>query len=196
LSDIPLLVLASSSPYREALLQRLRIPYTTAAPQVDESRRPNESPQALVARLAEDKARAVAVTTRTAALFIGSDQVAVNGGQVLGKPAGHAEAMQQLRDASGRRVIFYTALCLLNSGTGHVQRAVVPFAVVFRDLTDIQIEHYLRREQPYNCAGSFKSEGLGVALFDRLEGEDPSALVGLPLIRLIRMLENEGVTII
>jgi septum formation protein len=196
LSDIPLLVLASSSPYREALLQRLRIPYTTAAPQVDESRRPNESPQALVARLAEDKARAVAVTTRTAALFIGSDQVAVNGGQVLGKPAGHAEAMQQLRDASGRRVIFYTALCLLNSGTGHVQRAVVPFAVVFRDLTDIQIEHYLRREQPYNCAGSFKSEGLGIALFDRLEGEDPSALVGLPLIRLIRMLENEGVTII
>ncbi|MFZ0789457.1 MAG: nucleoside triphosphate pyrophosphatase [Chromatiaceae bacterium] len=185
------LVLASTSPFRRALLERLGLPYTTAHPEVDETRRPEEPPQVLVLRLAEAKARAVA-PGHPGALIIGSDQVACIDGQVLGKPGGRDAAIAQLQWASGKTVMFHTGLCLLNSATGRAQTLVEPFRVHFRPLTLERIHGYLDREQPYNCAGSFKSEGLGIALFERLEGEDPSALIGLPLIRLVTLLESEG----
>jgi MAF protein len=185
------LVLASSSPYRSALLGRLGLPFETAVPQVDESRRPGEPPQVLVLRLAEAKARAVA-RERPDALIIGSDQVASIDDQILGKPGNRARAVAQLEHASGRCVVFQTGLCLLNAVTGRTQTLVEPFRVHFRPLTRARIEAYLDREAPYNCAGSFKSEGLGIALFERLEGDDPSALIGLPLIRLVTLLESEG----
>jgi len=185
------LVLASTSTFRQALLERLGLPFTTAAPEVDETRRPEEPPQVLVLRLAESKARAVA-PGHPGALIIGSDQVACIEGQVLGKPGGRDAAIAQLQQASGKTVVFHTGLCLLNSSTGRAQTLVEPFRVHFRPLTLERITGYLDREQPYNCAGSFKSEGLGIALFERLEGEDPSALIGLPLIRLVTLLESEG----
>lgn len=189
------LVLASTSPYRRELLERLGLPFTTAAPEADETRHGGESPEALVRRLAEAKARAVAEQFPDA-LVIGSDQVAVNGGEVLGKPGGFERAAEQLRRAAGRRVSFLTGLCLLNTRMNRAQVTLETFSVVFRHLTDAQITHYLEREQPYNCAGSFKSEGLGIALFERMEGDDPSTLIGLPLIRLVRMLETEGVEVV
>jgi len=185
------LVLASTSPFRRALLERLGLPFTTAAPEVDETRRPEEPPQVLVLRLAESKARAVA-PEHPGALIIGSDQVACIDGQVIGKPGGRDAAIAQLQRASGKTLMFHTGLCLLNSATGRAQTLVEPFQVHFRPLTLERINGYLDREQPYNCAGSFKSEGLGIALFERLEGEDPSALIGLPLIRLVTLLESEG----
>ena len=185
------LVLASTSPFRKALLEKLHIPFETAAPDVDEGIRPGESPEQLVARLSEAKARAVATNYRDA-LIIGSDQVAVVDGQILSKPGNHAKAVAQLKRASGKRVSFLTGLCLLNTRSNRTQVDVVPFNVIFRQLSEAQIESYLHKEQPYNCAGSFKSEGLGIALFDRLEGSDPNTLIGLPLIRLIKMLESEG----
>lgn len=187
----PSLVLASTSPYRAALLARLGLPFTTAAPAVDESPHPGESPQVLVLRLAEAKARAVARAFPDA-LIIGSDQVACIDDRILGKPGDRQRAIAQLEQASGRCVVFQTGLCLLNAVTGRAQTLVEPFRVHFRPLTRARIEAYLDREAPYNCAGSFKSEGLGVALFDRLEGDDPSALIGLPLIRLITLLASEG----
>ncbi|MFL6648756.1 MAG: Maf family nucleotide pyrophosphatase [Sulfurifustaceae bacterium] len=189
------LILASSSPFRRELLTRLRLPFEAATPAVDETPQTGESPVALVERLAVAKARAVAVRFPNA-LIIGSDQVAVYDGSIVGKPRDHADAVKQLRAASGRKVILYTGLALLNSATGRVQSEVVPFGIQFRALSDEQIENYLRKEQPYNCAGSVKSEGLGIALLERFEGDDPNALIGLPLIRLIRMLENEGVKVI
>jgi len=189
------LVLASTSPFRRELLERLGLPFHTAAPAVDEQRLPDEDAVALVTRLAHAKAQAVA-STWPEALIIGSDQVALNGDEILGKPGDHATAVRQLQAASGRAITFHTGLCLLNAATGHSQVIDAPYRVWFRDLSDSQIEHYLQREQPYNCAGSFKSEGLGIALFDQLEGEDPNALIGLPLIRLIRMLEAEGVAVL
>lgn len=185
------LVLASTSIYRRQLLEKLNLEFVTCSPEIDESRLPDEIPEQLVARLAEQKARAVA-SQFSDALIIGSDQVAINDGKILGKPGNHAAAVNQLKRASGKRVSFLTGLCLLNSKSGRVQTEVVPFNVIFRPLTDLQIEHYLQQEQPYNCAGSFKSEGLGIALFERLEGDDPNTLIGLPLIRLIYMLESEG----
>jgi len=185
------LVLASTSPFRRALLERLGLFFTTAAPEVDETRRPEEPPQVLVLRLAESKARAVA-PEHPGALIIGSDQVACIDGQVIGKPGGRDAAIAQLQRASGKTLLFHTGLCLLNSATGRAQTLVEPFQVHFRPLTLERINGYLDREQPYNCAGSFKSEGLGIALFERLEGEDPSALIGLPLIRLVTLLESEG----
>ncbi|WP_126454896.1 Maf family protein [Sulfuriflexus mobilis] len=191
----PRLVLGSTSPFRREILQKLGLPFETAAPDVDESARANEPPEQLVARLAEAKARAVAKQFPHA-LIIGSDQVAVNAGEILGKPHTHARAIEQLQNASGKTVRFLTGLCLYNSATDKAQSEVVPFDVVFRELTGEQIENYLQREQPYNCAGSFKSEALGIALFERLEGEDPNTLIGLPLIRLVRMLENEGVRVL
>jgi len=189
------LVLASTSPFRKALLEKLQLPFETAAPEVDESIQPGESPEQLVARLAEAKAKAVA-NKFSRALIIGSDQVAIVEGKIVGKPGTHAKAMAQLKRASGKRVVFLTGLCVYNTQSQRSQVEVVPFSVVFRQLTDSQIEHYLQREQPYNCAGSFKSEGLGIALFERLEGDDPNTLIGLPLIRLIRMLENEALPVL
>jgi len=185
------LVLASTSPYRKVLLEKLQLQFDTISPDIDESSLPGESPEQLVARLAEAKAKANADQYKQA-LIIGSDQVAVVDGKIVGKPGNHANAVAQLKRASGKRVIFLTGLCVYNTLSQRSQVEVVPFSVIFRQLTDAQIENYLTREQPYNCAGSFKSEGLGIALFERLEGDDPNTLIGLPLIRLIRMLESEG----
>jgi len=189
------LILASTSPFRKALLEKLQVPFETASPHIDESARPDEAPAQLVTRLAEEKAKAVA-NNYPDALIIGSDQVAVIDDEIMGKPGNHANAIAQLSRASGKRVTFLTSLCLYNSKSQRSQVEVVPFSVVFRELSQTQIEHYLQREQPYNCAGSFKSEGLGIALFERLEGDDPNSLIGLPLIRLIRMLENEAFSIL
>lgn len=189
------LVLGSTSPYRAELLGRLGLPFEQAAPDIDESAQPGETPDALVRRLSEQKARAVAASYPDA-LIIGSDQVALTGGKVTGKPGDHETAKGQLRAASGNRVSFLTGLCLLDSASGEAQVDAVPFHVHFRELDDALIDSYLEREQPFNCAGSFKSEGLGIALFERLEGDDPSALMGLPLIRLCSMLARAGQPVI
>ena len=189
------LILASTSPFRRDLLARLGLPFTVQAPDADETPQPGEDASALVTRLATGKAQAAA-RHHHAALIIGSDQAAVLDDTIIGKPGNHERALAQLRRASGRTVTFYTGLCLLDSASGRQQVAVEPFRVVFRTLTEPQIERYLRRERPYQCAGSFKSEGLGIALFERLEGDDPSSLIGLPLIRLTRMLEAAGVAVL
>ncbi|BAZ94213.1 nucleotide-binding protein [Thiohalobacter thiocyanaticus] len=186
------LVLGSSSPFRRELLARLGLPFECHSPDIDESARPGESPRDLVARLSEAKARAVAAVW-TQALIIGSDQVAVVDEEILGKPGSHERAREQLSRLSGREVTFLTGLCLYNSESDRVQLDVVPYSVEFRDLSAEQIERYLEQEQPYNCAGSFRSEALGVTLFRRMQGDDPNALVGLPLIRLVDMLAEEGV---
>ncbi len=190
------LVLASTSPFRRAILEKLNIEFDTVAPgNVDETPLPGEIPEQLVSRLAEAKALDVGKTMSNA-LVIGSDQVAVVDGQIVEKPGNHENAIKQLKRASGKRVSFLTGLCLYNTESKRVQVEVVPYNVIFRHLTDSQIENYLSAEQPYNCAGSFKSEGMGIALFKRLEGDDPNTLIGLPLIRLIRMLESEGFMIL
>jgi septum formation protein len=189
------LILASSSPYRRELLERLKIPFEVIAPEVDEAPLPGETPSALVERLSVEKARKIA-DGRPGTLVIGSDQVAVYNGAIVGKPHSHDKAVQQLRSASGRAVTLYTGLALFNADNQRVQIEVIPYRVTFRTLTDAQIESYLRKEQPYSCAGSVRSEGLGIVLLERFEGDDPNTLIGLPLIRLVRMLENEGVKII
>lgn len=189
---MPTLVLASTSPFRRALLERLGLPFETAAPSVDEAARPGETPGMLVTRLARAKAEAVRDRFPTS-LIIGSDQVAFRDGQILGKPGTRAKAIEQLEQASGRSVSFYTGLCLLNAMTGKAQTVCEPYRVHFRRLTAAQIETYVERERPFGCAGSFKAEGLGIALFERLSGDDPNALIGLPLIRLVDMLLAEGV---
>lgn len=191
----PELVLASTSPYRRELLARLGIPFRTYAPEVDETPHPDEAPEALVKRLAQAKARAAAAAC-PGALIIGSDQVAILDGRILGKPGNRDNARAQLLHANGRTVRFAIGLALLNTAHDRMQSEVVPFQVVFRRLTREQIDGYVERDRPYNCAGSFRSEGLGIALFERLDGDDPTALMGLPLIRLVRMLENEGVTVL
>jgi MAF protein len=173
------------------LLERLGLPFSTASPRVDETPRPNEAPQVLVLRLAEAKARAIA-PEHPNALIIGSDQIACIDGEILGKPGDRARAIDQLERASGRTLVFQTGLCLLNTVSSQAQTLVEPFRVHFRVLSRRQIEGYLDRERPFDCAGSFKSEGLGIALFERLEGDDPNTLIGLPLIRLIAMLESQG----
>lgn len=189
----PPLVLASSSPFRRQLLHKLGLPFQSHSPEVDESARPEEAPGELVRRLARDKAGALAAQYPRH-LIIGSDQVAVTAdGQVLGKPGGRTAAIRQLETLNGSRVEFLTGLCLLNSATGDCQLDCEPFDVHFRELTTAQIEHYVDREEPFGCAGSFKSEGLGIVLFRALEGRDPNTLVGLPLIRLTDMLAREGV---
>ena len=188
------IILASTSPYRQNILGKLHIEFDVVAPQVDETRLPNERPEQLVTRLAVNKAKAVA-STHTDALIIGSDQVATFAQQILGKPVTHDNAIRQLQQLSGQKVTFYTGLCLYNSASSQQQLACVPFIVHFRSLTDQQIERYLRIEQPYNCAGSFKSEGFGISLFEKLEGDDPNTLIGLPLIELVRMLDKEGIVI-
>ena len=191
---MPPLVLASSSPYRRELLERLRLPFTWSAPAIDETRHPQESAERLVRRLALEKAQALA-TLHPNHLIIGSDQVAVLGEQILGKPHGFERARSQLLAASGTSVSFLTGLALLNSTTGNYQVDCVPFTVHFRELDDARISRYLEAEQPYDCAGSFKAEGLGVSLFRATEGSDATSLVGLPLIRLVDMLLAEGVQI-
>jgi septum formation protein len=193
MNNKPPLVLASTSPFRRELLQRLGIAFTTAAPDVDESALPGESPAELVRRLSESKARAVGKTH--AGLIIGSDQVATTGEDILGKPGNHERAVEQLQRLAGKSVTFHTGLCLLDSTQDTAQIDVVPFSVEFRQLSDTQIERYLRREKPYNCAGSFKSEALGITLFTRMRGDDPTALIGLPLIRLTDMLAVAGITL-
>ena len=187
-----LLVLASTSVYRSELLQRLQLPFETAAPEVDETPLPGESARATSLRLAQEKARAVA-TAYPDALIIGSDQVALLDGQQIGKPLTHDNAFRQLRAMRGKTTIFYTALALLNSKTGRMQAEVTENHVTLRDLSDAEIEGYLLKEQPYHCAGSAKSEGLGIALMSRMTGDDPNALVGLPLILLTEMLRRENV---
>jgi MAF protein len=189
------LVLASTSPYRKALLDRLHVEYECDSPEVDESPLESESVENMVARLAQLKAEAVA-GKHSDALIIGSDQSAELDGKPLSKPGNFDNAVRQLQNASNKRVVFQTGLCLLNTRTGKSQSAVVPYTVVFRPLTDNMIEYYLKKEEPYNCAGSFKSEGLGIALFKKFEGEDPNALIGLPLIELIKMLENEDFSVL
>ena len=189
------LVLASTSPFRRSILEKLGLPFDCHAPEVDETPHAGETPLQLVERLSIAKAQAVAAHLKEG-LVIGSDQVAVIDNDILGKPGNHENAMVQLERASGKTVTFLTGLALVNASTGSIQAEVVSFKVVFRQLTREQIDNYLNAEQPYNCAGSFKSEGLGIALFERLEGDDPNTLIGLPLIRLIRMLEKEGMTVV
>jgi septum formation protein len=187
------LILASTSPYRKELLERLGLPFETLAPSADETALAGETPPELVQRLALLKARTVGATRQ--GLIIGSDQVASTGNTILGKPGNHSNAAAQLSFLSGKRVSFFTGLCLLNSVNGDLQADVVPYHVQFRTLSSAQIDRYLRTEQPYNCAGSFKSEGLGITLFERVEGDDPTALIGLPLIRLTTMLVNAGIVL-
>lgn len=191
----PPLYLASTSVYRRALLQKLTTQFNCVKPEVDESPLPDETAEALVNRLALAKAKAVAVTL-SAGLVIGSDQVAVFQGEILGKPHTIANAEAQLRRFSGQAVTFLTGLAVVNAATGKVQQAIEPFVVYFRELSEAEIRHYVAREQPLDCAGSFKSEGLGIALFDKLQGDDPNSLIGLPLIRLLAMLRDEGLNLL
>ena len=191
----PSLVLASTSAYRRDLLSRLGLAFTQIAPAVSETALPNELPIQTALRLAEAKARAVANRASPNALIIGSDQVAEFDGQPIGKPLTHENAAQQLRLLSGKTANFHTALVLLNADNGKTQAELVSTAVRFRSLSDGQIERYLRREQPYDCAGSAKVEGLGVALLESVEGADSTALIGLPLIALVSMLRNEGIEV-
>ena len=189
-----LLVLASSSVYRSELLKRLQLPFETMAPNVDETPLPNESARTTSARLAQEKVRAVAGNYPDA-LIIGSDQVALLEGRQLGKPITHDNAVKQLRAMRGKTTHFYTALALLNSKTGNMQTEVAENFVTLRDLSDAEIEGYLQKEQPYHCAGSAKNEGLGIALISKMTGDDPNALIGLPLILLIQMLRRENVSL-
>lgn len=183
---MPPLILASTSRYRQALLQKLGLPFSCAAPNTDETPQPGESAEQLVLRLARLKAASVAKQVDQG-WVMGSDQVCAIDEQILGKPGSHAQAILQLQMLSGRAATFYTGLCLWDAGSQQYQLTVEPFIVHFRTLSDTVIENYLRQEQPYDCAGSFKSEGLGICLFDRFEGRDPNTLIGLPLMALTDM---------
>ena len=188
------LVLGSSSRYRRELLERLHLPFTVAAPESDESPLPGEAPHALALRLALAKAHAVAAL-HPQAIVIGSDQVADLAGEPLGKPGNHERATAQLRRMSGRTVVFQTAVAVVCSDSGFSEVDIAPVEVRFRPLDDATIERYLRAEQPYDCAGSAKSEGLGIALLDAIHSDDPTALIGLPLIRTCRMLRAAGLVL-
>lgn len=191
---MPKLVLASSSPYRKSLLERLQQPFECASPDIDETPQPGESAEQLTQRLAQAKARALR-NQFSNHLIIGSDQVLLLDGEPVSKPLNHAAAVDQLTRSSGRTLTFSTALCVLNSTTGHEQTCIEPVHVTFRDLQAEEIERYLRQEQPYDCAGSFKSEGYGITLIARMQGDDPTSLIGLPLIRLRAMLAKEGLAL-
>lgn len=193
--NLPRIVLASSSPYRRALLARLKLPFVAKAPAVDETARPGEAARETALRLAQAKARAVAPDC-PAALIIGCDQVAALDGVSLGKPGNRVNAVAQLTAMRGKCVLFHTALAVLNAASGALQSVEVPTAVYFRDYSEREIERYLALERPYDCAGSAKIEGLGIVLVERVVGDDPSALIGLPLMRLAAMLRNEGVVIV
>jgi septum formation protein len=188
------LVLGSTSAYRRELLSRLRVPFDVLPPKVDETPRPGERPAELAIRLAAAKAEAVA-RQRPEAVVIGSDQVADLDGEPLGKPGNHANALVQLTRMSGKTVVFQTAVTVMCRESGFAQHEIAPVRVRFRTLQGAEIEAYLRAEQPYDCAGSAKSEGLGIALLDAIESDDPTALIGLPLIRTARMLRAAGVRI-
>jgi septum formation protein len=190
-----LLVLASTSIYRSQLLSTLQIPFQTAAPDVDETPLPGESAEQTSWRLSQTKAEVVAKRF-PGALIIGSDQVALLEGQQIGKPLNHVNAVSQLSAMRGKTVTFYTALTLLNAASGEMQTDVAITEVSFRNLSDDAIERYLKKEQPYHCAGSAKSEGLGIALISCIKGDDPNALIGLPLILLVGMLEKQGVRVL
>ena len=189
------IILSSTSPFRKALLERLCINFSCESPNIDEAPLKNEPVEDMVVRLAIGKAQEVS-NKYDNALIIGSDQSAVLNGEKLSKPGNFDNAFTQLSKASGQKITFQTGLCLLNSKTGNIQSICVPYTVVFKTLTSRMIENYLRKEEPYNCAGSFKSEALGIALFERLEGDDPNTLIGLPLIQLVNFLNNEGVNIL
>jgi len=191
----PQIVLASTSIYRRELLARLGLPFEVASPDVDEIALPRETPQDTARRLAEAKARAVAARFPQA-IVIGSDQVAALEGTTLGKPGNHANAVRQLKAMRAKEVVFHTALCVYNAASDQTETRVVPYCVRFRDYSDTQIEHYLRREQPYDCAGSARCEGLGIALIAEMRGDDPNALIGLPLIALTEMLATQGVSVL
>lgn len=190
-SHLPL-VLASSSRTRKSVLEKIEIPFTVAVPDIDETPNPNESPQELVLRLSLAKARRVA-ETHPKHLIIGSDQVAVHNNQIVGKPKDRDQAINQLQSSSGRIISLYTGLALLNSSTGSTQSDVLQYQVYFRKLTQKMILDYIDRDKPYDCGGSLRSEGLGIALLKKFEGDDPNILLGLPLIRLIDMLHEEQV---
>ena len=192
MSKRPLLILGSTSRYRRELLERLRLPFEVHAPDVDETPRPGERPAGLAQRLALAKAHAVSAL-HPDAVVIGSDQVADLDGTPIGKPGTHENAVAQLRSMRGRSVVFQTAVAVVRASTGHVGTALVPVTVRFRALSDAEIEHYLRTEQPYDCAGSAKCETLGIALLDAIESDDPTALVGLPLIRTSALLRAAGI---
>jgi septum formation protein len=189
------LILGSSSPFRAEILGKLNLPFSTASPDIDETPYEGEPATALVERLSRQKAMAIA-ESHPDALIISSDQVAVIGNQILGKPGDHQTARQQLAMSSGKTVRFLTGLALYNAQDGKMQSLVAPFDVTFRMLNEDDIEHYLLAEQPYNCAGSFKSEGLGICLFERLNGDDPNTLIGLPLIQLTKLLKNVGIDVL
>jgi len=189
------IILASSSPFRKELLDRLHIRYDCISPDVDETLRDNESPDQYVRRLAELKAQTIA-DKHPRSIVIGSDQCAVINNKVLGKPGTFDNAVTQLKAAQGQTTIFHTGVCVIQSSSGFCDVDNVLYRVAFRELSDDQIIHYLKTEEPYNCAGSFKSEAYGISLFSSMEGPDPTALMGLPLIRLILMLESVGVKIV
>ena len=189
------LILGSTSRYRKTLLERLGVPFKTISPQVDETPQPGETPAALATRLALEKAREVA-SRHPEAVVIGSDQVADLHGRPLGKPGTHERAVAQLRQMRGQTVIFQTAVAVVCRASGFEQSELAPVRVVFRHLGDTEIEHYLRTEQPYDCAGSAKSEGLGIALLECIDNDDPTALVGLPLIRTCRLIRAAGVPLL
>ncbi len=195
MQSTPQIVLASTSKYRRELLARLGLPFEVASPLVDETALPDEAPEDSARRLAEAKARAVA-DRFPQAIVIGSDQVAILEGTVLGKPGNHANALRQLKFMRGKEVAFHTALCVCDAASGQVLTRVVPYYVRFRDFSDAQIERYLQREQAYDCAGSARCEGLGIALIAEMRGADPNALIGLPLIALTEMLAALGVSIL
>ncbi|MGB1261405.1 MAG: Maf family protein [Cognaticolwellia sp.] len=189
------LVLGSTSPFRKEILAKLNLPFDCAKPNIDESALDNESPVELVERLAIEKAKAVAGEFPDA-LIIGSDQVAMCDGEILGKPHNFENAVKQLEKFSKKTVVFYTGLCVYDSGLDYTTALVEPFLVHFNELSRADIENYLHAEQPYNCAGSFKSEGLGICLFEKLEGNDPNTLIGLPLIKLVELLKQHNVDVL
>lgn len=188
------LILGSTSPFRKELLQRFKLAFTTDKPDIDETPLINESPETYVKRLSLEKAKVVA-ERHPNTLVIGSDQCSILEGQIHGKPGNHLNAVKQLSESSGKRVSFLTGLCLYDSSDHSYQLDLVPYHVDFRNLNQKEIESYLQAEKPYNCAGSFKSEGLGITLFKRMHGDDPTSLIGLPLIRLAEMLRNKGIAL-
>ena len=191
------IILASSSPYRKQLLEKLQLPFSCHSPDIDETRQPNELPETLVKRLAIEKAQAIATSLNTPNnLIISSDQIAVLDNNILTKPGNHGNAVNQLIQCSGKTVTFLTSLCILNTTTNNQSTHIEPFIVQFRDLSQQDIENYLHKDKPYDCAGSFKAESLGIALFEKMQGDDPNSLIGLPLIKLTSLLKEHGVDIL